>query len=72
MTHESNRQCPRVDEGAYRGQWLALHPETFAVLAHAKTLREARAAAVAKGITQPLMHSVPESDGYFIGSGRDS
>ncbi len=61
--------CPRIDEGAYRGQWLALDPETFAVIANADSLREAKQQAQEKGVRHPLMHSVPESDGYFIGAG---
>lgn len=72
MKHNSSRRRPRINEGAYRGQWLALHPETFAVVAHASTLRQARAAAVSQKVAQPVMHSVPETDGYFVGAGRHS
>jgi hypothetical protein len=70
MMSKSNQPCPLIDEGAYRGEWLALDPESFEVVGQAKTLREAKAAALAKGVAQPLMHSVPESNGYFIGAGR--
>jgi hypothetical protein len=62
-------KLPRIDESRYAGEWLALHPQSLAVLAHGKSLKSVREAAAKRGVRDPLMHSVPESSGYFIGAG---
>lgn len=63
---------PRIDESRHAGRWLALHPETLAVVADGETLRAAMDEAVRRGVSNPVMHTVPESDGYFIGGGKSS
>ena len=60
---------PRIDESKYDGEWLALHPESLAILAHGKSLESVREAAAKRGVRDPLMHSVPDSQGYFVGAG---
>ena len=61
---------PRIDESRYAGRWLALHPQTLEIVADGETLRAALAEAARRGVSDPVMHPVPESDGYFIGAGR--
>lgn len=60
---------PAIDESRYAGRWLALHPETLVVVADGETLRAAMDEAARLGVRDPVMHPVPESDGYFIGTG---
>lgn len=66
---QTHKKRPRIDESTYAGQWVALHPDTLAVVSHAKTLKSARQAAAQRGVLDPVMHAVPESDGYFVGAG---
>lgn len=61
------KRLPKIDEREYAGQWLALDPKTYEVLAHDRSLQKARAAARRRGVAWPLMHGVPASDGYFVG-----
>jgi hypothetical protein len=63
------RQPQCIDESRYAGKWLALHPETLAFVADGETLHEALENAATKGVTDPVMHAVPESSAYFIGAG---
>jgi hypothetical protein len=60
---------PRIDECKYAGRWLALHPQTLAVVADGETLRAAEAEAARRGVPDAVLYPVPESEGYFIGSG---
>jgi hypothetical protein len=66
---QTRKMRPRIDESKYAGQWVALHPETLVVVSHAKTLKSARQAAAQRGVSDPVMHAVPENDGYFVGPG---
>jgi hypothetical protein len=59
---------PQIDESKYAGEWLALHPESLDILAHGKSLKSVREAAAKRGVRDPLMHSVPDSHGYFVGA----
>jgi len=61
---------PGIDESRYAGRWLELHPETLVVVADGETLRAAMDEAAQLGVSDPVMHPVPESDGYFVGAGR--
>jgi hypothetical protein len=63
------KSLPRIDESRYEGEWLALHPESLVILAHGKSLKSVREAAAKRGVRDPLMHSVPDSHGYFVGAG---
>ena len=61
------KQQPIIDESQYRGEWIALDPDSYEVVSHHETLKQAIAQAKRKGIERPLMYSVPKSDGYFVG-----
>ena len=50
----------------YKGQWLALDPDTHEVVGHGRSLRAAERQAAAKGLTRPVFFGVPESDGYYV------
>ena len=62
------QKIPTIDESRYRGEWLALDPETYEVISHNSSFNAALAAARRKGFPKPLMHSVPQSDAYFVGA----
>lgn len=59
---------PRIDESRYAGRWVAIDPFTRDIVADGLTLKDAKERAIRLGITDPLMHPVPKSDGYFIGT----
>jgi hypothetical protein len=59
---------PRIDESNYAGRWLALHPQTLAVVADGESLRAAEAEAARRGVRDSVLYPVPESEGYFIGA----
>ncbi len=42
---------------------------TLAVVADGATLKAAKEAAAQRGVLDPVMHAVPESDGHFLGAG---
>lgn len=63
-------RSPRLDVSRYRGQWLALHPETHEVVGHGPTLKDAQKRAAKKGILHPALYPVPKSDAYFVGKTR--
>lgn len=67
MMARSHIQPPRIDESKYAGRWLALHPKTLEIVADGTTLKEAESAAAKRGVVDPVFHSVPESDAYFVG-----
>ena len=62
------QKIPTIDESRYRGEWLALDPKTYEVISHSSSFNTALAAARRKGFPKPLMHSVPQSDAYFVGA----
>jgi hypothetical protein len=64
-----SKKIPLIDESKYAGEWLALHPKSHDILAHGKSLKTVRDAAAKRGVRDPLMHSVPDSNGYFVGAG---
>ena len=67
---EEKPQCPRLDVRPYVGRWISLNPETHEVVADGLSLKEARDAAIMKGIRRPLLMMVPKSEGYFVGAGN--
>lgn len=68
MMKHSHKSRPRIDESKYAGQWVALDPESFKVVASGDTLKAAETAAMKRGVPDPIYHSVPKSAGYFIGA----
>ena len=62
--------CPRVDLRQLANRWVSLHPESHAVVAGGKSLKEARQAAIKQGVQRPLLMMVPESTGFFVGYAR--
>lgn len=58
---------PRIDVSAFRGEWIALDPETYKILGHGPSLEEARRNTPNLHVMEPLMHFVPRSDAFFIG-----
>jgi hypothetical protein len=66
MASPDKPQSPRVDVREYRGQTVALDPQTFQIVGHG-TLQEAEAQARGRGIERPILWPVRESEGYFIG-----
>ena len=64
----TRQQRPRIDETKYAGRWLALDPQTMDVVADGETLKAAEAEAVTRGVPDPVLYPVPESDGYFVGA----
>jgi hypothetical protein len=46
------------------------HPVSHAVVAGGASLKEARQAAIKRGVQRPLLMMVPESAGFFIGFGQ--
>jgi hypothetical protein len=67
MTKQNKARGKRLDVSRYRGEWLALHPDTHRIIAHDVSLNRAKAAAVRQGIRSPLLYAVPKSDAYFVG-----
>ncbi len=55
-----------IDQDKYKCEWVALGPKTDAVLSHSRSLADADGQAIEQGTT-PVVVSVPESDGYFVG-----
>ena len=53
------------ESGPYAGQWVAL--DGARLLAHGHKLSEVRAAALAAGVEDPLLASVPDDDLPFGG-----
>lgn len=60
---------PRIDESKYAGRWLALNPQTMAIVADGETLKAAETEAAQRGVLDPVLYPVPESNGYFVGAG---
>lgn len=60
---------PALDVERYQGQWVALEPVSYRVLAHDFSLQKAEKRAHDKGITRPIMFSVPDSGSLFVGHG---
>lgn len=53
-------QMPPIDEGKYKGEWLALDPETRRVLSHGTVLKNVLLQAKEKGYEDPIIHGVPQ------------
>ena len=51
----------------YRGKWVALAEDDVTVVASGATAREARDAAIKKGMTRHFLLDVPEKVEFFIG-----
>ena len=66
MQKEKIIQMPAIDEGKYRGEWLALEQETLKVVAHGVILKDVLKEAEEKGYHDPIIHGVPSSDIHFI------
>lgn len=66
MNNESSRR-PVVDAAIYGGEWVALHPETYEIVAHDESQQRAKDTARRQGIERPLLHHVRQSDAYFVG-----
>lgn len=60
---------PVLDLDQYKGQWLALEPGNYRVVAHASSLSVAEKRAHQKGVKNPAMFPVPHSDHPFVGHG---
>jgi hypothetical protein len=67
MNQRTPQESPRIDVREYAGRWVALHPESRAVIADGATLKETREAAFKTGVRRPLLMMVPRSNGYFAG-----
>lgn len=50
---------------SFAGQWIALDPDSHAVLAQGNTATEVYTAAIRQGIKEPLVTRVMESYGYM-------
>ena len=57
---------PPIDEGKYRGEWLALEEETHRVISHGTVLRDVMTDAKKKGYDDPIIHGVPSSHIHLI------
>lgn len=55
-----------INEEKYKGEWLALNPETREVIAHGTVLKDVAEEAKTKGYEEPVFHGVPQSDIHFI------
>ncbi len=55
-----------IDEGKYKGEWLALDQLTHRVIAHGIVLKDVIREAKEKGCDDPVVHGVPQSDMHFI------
>ena len=66
MEKEKIVQMPAIDEGKYRGEWLALEPKTRDIVAHGTILKDVMKEAEEKGCSDPIIHGVPNSDWHFI------
>jgi len=62
-------KCPQLDVRSYASPWIALHPETHAIVAEGASLKEARHAGMRVGVKRPLLIMVPQSKGFFVGLG---
>lgn len=56
---------PRIDESRYAGRWVAVDPFTRDIVADGPTLKDAKERAARRGVSDPLMHPVPKSDGFL-------
>ena len=63
-----NDEPPAIDVDQYRGEWVALDPDTHAVVSHDRSLKEAELKAIQRGISSPLLLPVTESEGFFVGA----
>ena len=66
MEKEQIIEMPPIDEGKYRGEWLALEHGTHKVVAHGTILKDVMAEAKEKGYNDPIIHGVPKTDIHFI------
>jgi hypothetical protein len=62
-----NSQLKSVDLQDYRGQWVALDPNTNQVLASGKSLDAVRRKVAGLSTIRPFLYPVPETEGYFVG-----
>lgn len=60
-------ELPRLDVSGYLGEWIALDPETYAVVAHDRSLQTVRDQAREKGVDRPLLYRAPESKAAILG-----
>ncbi|MBM4067907.1 MAG: hypothetical protein FJ271_03045 [Planctomycetes bacterium] len=58
---------PKLDLSAYLGQWIAIDPQTKAIVSHGKSCQQAEKAAKSVGVSRPLMLPVPKSPALFVG-----
>lgn len=67
--HDCNtpQKPPQVDVSAYRGQWVAVHRETYEVVGHGASPEEAMKP-TSSSVEQPLLLFVPRSDAFLVGS----
>lgn len=70
MKKRSRRKpkTPTLDLSQYRGQWVAIHPKTKAVVSHHFSCQEAEREAIAAGVMKPLLLPVPKSNAFFVGN----
>lgn len=66
MEKQNVVQMSPIDEGKYKGEWLALEQETHRVLAHGAVLKDVLKQAKADGYNDPIIHGVPASDMHFV------
>ncbi|HLC48853.1 MAG TPA: hypothetical protein VJI96_00505 [Candidatus Andersenbacteria bacterium] len=66
MQKEKIIEMPPIDEGKYRGEWLALDPETREIVAHGAILKDVMTEAESSGCNDPILHGVPSSDFHSI------
>ena len=66
-TAKNSSRRPQIDVAEFRGQWVALHPETYKVIGHGASLEVARQSTPALARLEPVLYFVPKSDAFFVG-----
>lgn len=67
--HKKKKEMVPIDLDRYKGEWLALEPGSYRVVAHAASLSLAEKHARRKGVKKPAMFPVPNADHPFVGHG---
>ena len=62
---ERKKEIAPLDLDRYQGEWLALEPESYRVVAHATSLSLAEKRAHQKGIKRPAMFLVPDANNFW-------
>jgi len=67
IRQEHDEPAPPIDVSSFRGEWVALHPETHEIVGHGDGPATALRSISAKNF-EPVLFFVPKSDAFFVGT----